>query len=322
MEIVDKNFTTDTLMYAISSAGPQLDNENRDYATGAWDSLDYPAGSHLNNQYEFYKLQVVSFACSRSDYRATLILKDIEVFNFYSSDGENNFIPISFIDIAQVKRSQMGNYHGTFKIRNWNNKILKFRLKTLTGNTEVETPNQKTFYNWWLILALTPIYNNPYNQVINYIHHKQYETFSYIISTANRVSGDDYNPVIELHPISDKYSNYFVRCNAIKGNRYKNTSSTNNNTPLVAIENFYDTGYGGFPYNNNKSFLGMLWGESTESRIQVSNPNGSQSIGFIKNFKSVRRILITYYNHQFINLQAGLEADYNIFISLLITPIN
>lgn len=321
MNIVDKNYTTDTIMYAINSAGPNLDNANKDYAVGAYDELDYPAGNHLNNQYEFYKLQVISFACTKSDYRATLYLKDIGL-NTYSSDGINNFIPIAYVDNVNNNRSQQGNYNGIFIIRNWNNKTLKFRMKTIKSNTDVAAPNNKNWYNWNLILAMTPIYDNPNKQVINYIHHKQYESFPYFISTVNRTSGDDYNVVIDLPPISEHYTNFFVQCNGIKANRYLNTSSQNNNTPIVAIENFYDNGYGGFPYDSNKYILGNFWGESTTSRIQCNNPNGEQSIGFIKNMKSTRRIIITYYNHQFINLQGGLGPDFNVFIFLLITPIN
>lgn len=330
MNIVNKNYTTDTIMYAIHSA-PLNENVRGSYqiVEGNCDDCQIKMGNHLNNNYDYYLLQILTFSPNSHGETSNLCI-DGWGENLYSTDGKNNFIDLGFYTDFHTKRATKTEDRSKYIIKNWNNHILRFRFREITTNEYVES-TMVNFRNWSIIFALTPIYDDPNHQTIRYIHWKQYETFSYFLSTVNRISGDQYESVIEFGPLSDNYSEYFVQCNAIYGDHMKGVSSNNMKQTTVAVENLYDTGYGGFPFQPNLHILGYFYGNSSIGQngdvIQETNATGDYSIGIIKNMKHKRQIKISYYNSSFRKLSATLGAafvldpDFHISINLLITPI-
>jgi hypothetical protein len=320
MNIVNKNYTEDTITYALHS----INSTNAKPHNALFEM-----GHHLPQHYEFFNLNVIMFAVPQTKIAVGPIN---EIFTFELIDGVQSssyntndqyesavLATVSGHTSTSNVMSYKTEYGIKHVIRNWNGKILRFRYRNGIDNV-YSVGNSSAWMNWSILLAITPVYTK-LNEIGQYIHTKQYETFSYYISSVNKVSGDQYEYEIDIPPINDNYSEYFVNCNMLMADRFQNTLGAATYYTVVAVENLFDNGYGGFPKNHNKYILGYIFG-TTNTSIQQENPSGDYAIFKLKNIKKSRRIKISYYNLYLDQITSiNLSPTHKLMIHLLITPI-
>jgi hypothetical protein len=202
----------------------------------------------------------------------------------------------------------------TFIIKNFNNKIIKFKIFSLLDNTYVQDiliPSESR--EWSLLLLLTPIQPKlPY-----FICEKKYESFSYTISSAGFFPKNDC--IIKLPSINDGYTRYFVDVQNIVAKVNSVTRQSTEDIMILYAYNWCDSGCGGLPDDSS-----MLIGTIIYNRFLVFiDPIGSHSKFIISNMSSTRDIRFKLYRENLTEFpSSAIGADFEYSISCLITPIN
>lgn len=172
------------------------------------------------------------------------------------------------------------------------------------------------------ITYINPVYNRPTEQTVSFIKTRQYESFSYFVTSANRISGDQYEYEIVFPIISDNYSEYFFQCNCLILD-YKKITSGNSGSRYFAVccENLFSNGYGGVP-RSNKYILGYVNGTPNQPLILPELcPSGDYYCGMVRNMKQPRRVKFTYHDVYLDKITTGVDTTCTLGINFLVTPI-
>jgi hypothetical protein len=110
MEIVNEDYTTDTITYALHSNKAQSGRSNN-----CWFNM----GHYLRREYDFYRLQPLSFVSAIPKIESFFL--EIADFGFsYNTDNMNNFIPICNATNTYARISVRAELNYRHIIKNWN----------------------------------------------------------------------------------------------------------------------------------------------------------------------------------------------------------
>lgn len=311
MEIVNEDYTTNTITYALHSNKALSGRSNN-----CWFNM----GNYLRREYDYYILQPLSFISAVPSVES-FCLEIADIGFSYNTDGINNFIPICNANNTSARISARAELNYRHMIQNWNGKLVNFRYRDIRTNMPPTTDNE-LWGTWCLLLALTPVYDRPREQTVSYIHTRQYESFSYFVSSVNRITGDQYEYEIFFPIISDNYSEYFFQRNCLILDYKKMTFGNSGSRYFgVCCENLFSNGYGGVPMSS-KYILGYVNGTPNQPlMLPELCPSGDYYCGVIRDMKQPRRVKYTYHDVYLDKITNGVDATYTLGINFLVTPI-
>jgi hypothetical protein len=149
----------------------------------------------------------------------------------------------------------------------------------------------------------------------------QYNTFTYLISSANRLSGTCNDCEIEIGPVSENYDKFYCKCIGFNFNVDVLTNDTSGNPhPAMlnlVVEDFADNGYS-TSFKSNQ--MPIAWISCDNANGFLSSGEGAQFL--CKNLRQKRRLKFKLYGESMTLLNpAHLVATSNWFAVLLFQPI-
>lgn len=143
------------------------------------------------------------------------------------------------------------------------------------------------------------------------------QSFTYVISSANAVSGDAENCYIDLDPLPQNYEWYSVQCTGFIMNCESLAVGHPQYVLLVADDLAEDGYYQGF--DSNQCVLSYLNTDDTISQMT----SGEGSLFKVKNFRQKRRIHFSLYEPDLTPMAGVVDDSATTYwcISLLFTPI-
>jgi hypothetical protein len=149
----------------------------------------------------------------------------------------------------------------------------------------------------------------------------QYNTFTYLISSVDRVSGDCNDCEIEIGPISEDYDKFYCKCIAFNFNVDVLTADdlANPHPAMLnlVVEDFADNGYS-TSFKSNQ--MPIAWISCDDANGFLSSGEGAHFQ--CHNLRQIRRLKFKLYGESMTLLNAEhLVATSNWFAVLLFQPI-
>jgi len=272
-------------------------------------------GHHLNNEYEFYHCQVIDY-WGDSHNLAGSRLGNFEAFDFMESsytttnkyNGQTICAGVTFNSGIQYRQTEMYN---RFVVKNFNGKRIRFAITRGDGAYNGNDFGGGVTDGWTLLLALTPIKNEPQY----YIQSKFAESFTYCINSSIAKidpASEIHNCDFLLNPISSEYNEFFVDVRIIQ--------HTNRLQTVVDeyINIFISDWSEDYP---ERQFIGSVMCLGSGASSFNSNKGADNAVFKVKNMKQAKRVKFEMLRINGSRPTLLFDTDYIIHFSCLFTPI-
>ncbi len=301
------NYTTDTQTIVINSIFRTSGDRNDAYI---------PMGNRLNNKFKLYHCKVIS--CHMNSYQtaSTTRMINLEAFDFMEQSYGTNDKYNSQIVANGIESHPANQYNKRFNmsyiVKNFNNETKRF-IVTDIGLGREKAGVISGARHWTLILALTPIYDEGY-KLYKVVSDKKLQSFTYAFI------GKSENEIINLPPIYDGYSRYFVQV--------RDCRVTTDNFDSAGVQEYSIVTAEGWARNPSQDSDTMvvccLADHQYHTPFYGANVSGDNNPVFIiDNMKQTRPIRFKLLDGSFDLVDpARILAGFEYMITCLITPID